>query len=274
MPVEIPRDRWGKPLIIPADGGKPVPYYRASSFGDVLDDRSNLEKYLRRMAVKGISLRPELQLAVSTTSLDEKWKLNSLVEQGIEAAGGGRKASIGTSLHTLTEMLDRGEELPAYPAEYGADLAAYETATRMFEHVAIERFVVCDELGVAGTPDRVSVATEDLWFQTPLKRGFPRITDLKTGGNGDYLGHYAVQLAIYAHSEYYDPESGERTPIEGVSQDWGVIFHMPSGEGRCDLYAMDLVAGWEGALLAADVRKWRRKKGLSVAAATPQQIAA
>jgi hypothetical protein len=264
---EVPRDRFGKPLIRPVDGGKPVAYYRASSFGDVLDDKSNLEKYLRRMAVKGLTLKPELSLAVSTTALTEKWKLNQIVEQAIEAAGGGRKASIGTSLHTLTELLDTGEDLPEYPSEYKADLEAYVEATRPFSHAAVEEFVVNDELGVAGTPDRVSDQLIPLHFDSLTLPSALRITDLKTGGHPDYLGHYAVQLAIYSRSVYYDPATGERSPLEGVDQDWGVIFHMPSGEGRCDLYALDLNAGWEGALLAADVRAWRKRRGLAVGAA-------
>lgn len=277
--IEVPRDRFGKPLIIPPGGGRPVPYYRASSFGDVLDDKSNLEKYLRRMAVKGLTLKPELHLAVSTTPLTEKWKLNQIVEQAIEAAGGGAKASVGTSLHTLTEMLDRGQPLPPYPAGYRPLLEAYVAATKPFTHHCIEEFVVCDDLGVAGTPDRVSWLTEQVEFEAPpfyLVPGTLRIGDLKTGGHPDYLGKYATQLAIYAHSHLYNPATGERRPIHDtlrVDQDWGVIFHAPSDSEKCDLYAVDLQAGWEGALLAADVRKWRKRKGLAVIASGPAAAA-
>ena len=267
--VEVPRDRYGRPLIIPPGGGKPIPYNRASSFGDVLDDRTMLEKYLRRMAAKGIVQNPELGLAIATTPLDQKGKLDSLVEEAIEKAGGSKKATIGTGLHSLTEMIDRGEELPHVPLEYRDDLAAYEAATAVFEHVAVERFVVNDELQVAGTPDRISKALQSMMFGTPddhfaVHAGDTHITDLKTGGHANYLGKYATQLAIYSRSEFYDPATGERSPIGDVDQYVGVLFHMPAGEGRCDLYALDLQAGWEGALLAAEVRQWRRRKGLAV----------
>lgn len=267
--VEVPRDRWGRPLIIPPGGGKPVPYNRASSFGDVLDDKTMLEKYLRRMAVKGVTANPELGLAIATTPLDQKGKLDGLVEEAIEKAGGGKKASLGTSLHSLTEAMDKGEELPHVPLEYRADLAAYEETTSVFRHVAIERFVVNDELQVAGTPDRVSEVLEALTFGAPdtpvdVHAGHLLITDLKTGGHANYLGKYATQLAIYSRSQFYDPATGERTPIGNVNQHIGVLFHMPAGEGRCDLYALDLQAGWEGALLAAEVRQWRKRKGLAV----------
>ena len=36
--LDIPRDGKGRPLITPADGGKPIPYTRASKFGDALED--------------------------------------------------------------------------------------------------------------------------------------------------------------------------------------------------------------------------------------------
>lgn len=272
--TEVKRDRYGKPLIIPPGGkpgGKLVAYNRASSFGDALDDRYFLEKYLQRMAVKGLASRPDLYLAATVTPLENKSKLNQLVEAAITAAGGGVKASIGTSLHSLTEAMDRGEDLPVVPAEYRDDLAAYEAATSVFEHVSIERFLVCDALQVAGTPDRVTKNVVPLNFDD----GFSlvpalRIGDLKTGSSNGFLGQHCVQLAIYAHSDYYDPGTGERTPIEGVDQNWGVIFHAPAGEGRCDLYAVDLQAGWEAALLAADVRAYRKRKGLAVRVAPIQ----
>lgn len=272
--AEIPRDRWGRPLVQPPEGGKPVPYARASSFGDVLDDKTNLAKWQLRMACKGLSIRPELALAAATTPLEEKWKLNKIAEDAIEAAGGSAKATVGTSLHTLTELLDRSEPLPAYPAQYERDLAAYQAATKPFKHHLIEQFVVNDELQVAGTPDRVSEALERLVFGTwHIEPSEVVIGDLKTGGHPDYLGKYAVQLAIYSRSCLYDPATGERSPLPDIYQGLGVVFHMPAGEGRCDLYALDLQAGYEGARLAADVRKWRARKGLSVSMTSERKAA-
>ena len=284
MSVEVPRNHWGQPLIIPPGGGKPVPYQRASSFGDVLDDKSNLEKYLRRKVMRGLANRPDLLLAAATTPDEEKGALNRIAEDAIEAAGGSEKATIGTSLHRLTELLDAGADLPPYPQQYDADLVAYRAATEPFEHVAIERFVVNDELRVAGTPDRVSWHTAPLQFEGLTLPPALRIGDLKTGGHAAYLGKYAVQLAIYSRSQFYDPETGTRTPIFGwddeaenwrdVDQDWGVIFHAEAGTGTCNLYALDLQAGWEGALLAADVRAWRKRKGLAVIEQHEQEVAA
>lgn len=256
---EIKRDRYGRPLITPAGGGTPVPYARSSSYGDVLEDRSNLEKWKTRMAVKGLGLRPDLHLAASTTPLEEKGRLNWIADQAIEAAGGSRASNTGTAIHALTEYIDRGEPLPPYPAEYAKDLEAYREIVARFEMVHIEVFLVCDELQVAGTPDRLM---RSLWEHN---RSELLVGDLKTGTDNRYLGKHACQLAIYAHSAIYDPETGERTPIN-VNQRSGYIFHAPASQGRCDLYHLDLEAGWEAALLAADVRRWRKRKGLAVPA--------
>lgn len=264
--VEVPRNRWGQPLITPPDGGKPVPYARASSFGDVLEDSTFLTLWKLRLAVKGLTQRPDLYLAASTTPFEAKSKLNAIASQAIDHADVRKAASIGTSLHSFTEMIDRGDELPAVPAEYEADLAAYRAATSRFAMVHIERFLVCDELQAAGTPDRVMreldvvgdgkhyVANDQLV-----------IGDLKTGASSSYLDKHAVQLAIYAHSCFYDPATGRREPLT-VEQAYGWLYHLPAGQGRCDLYTLDLEAGWEGALLAADVRAWRKRKGILAAA--------
>jgi hypothetical protein len=40
--TEIPRDRWGRPLIEPPDGGKPIGYTRVSTLAKALDDKTSL----------------------------------------------------------------------------------------------------------------------------------------------------------------------------------------------------------------------------------------
>lgn len=275
--TDIQRDRYGRPLVIPPDGGRPVAYNRASSFGNVLDDVTNLTKWQLRMAAKGLTDRPDLYLAVLATPLDDKYKLNDLIQQAIEHAGGSRAATTGTALHQLTELIDLGQPLPVVPEQHRADLDAYRRVTSRFEMVHIEKFMVCDELQVAGTPDRlmrdltapIPAPTErlDLWGNL-YEDEDPQLLlvgDLKTGGHAGYLGKYASQLAIYAHSDLYDPATGDRTPVD-VDRETGWVFHMPAGEGRCDLYRLDLKAGWDAALLAADVRAYRKRKSAAVAA--------
>jgi hypothetical protein len=76
------------------------------------------------------------------------------------------------------------------------------------------------------------------------------------------MGKIAMQLAVYAHSLAYDPDTGGRTET-GVSLDRGVVIHLPAGEGRCELHEVDLAAGWEAVQIARQVRDWRKRKDLS-----------
>lgn len=249
--TDVARDRWKRPLIIPPDGSKPVPHARWSSYGDVLEDRYNLEKWLIRTAATGLADREDLLLSVAAHRGDKR-KLDSLCDEAIEAAKGSSKATIGTALHALTEAVDRGEALPNLPASAMADLDAYVAATSDLTVVAIEQFVVCDDPQAAGTFDRI-VEIDDVRYVADIKTG-----DVKWG-----IGKIACQLAGYARSQGYDPSTGDRWPLR-VDQDWALVIHLPQGEASCELLWVDIEAGWRGVQLSTAVRGWRKgAKGLS-----------
>ena len=44
----VQRDRWGRPLITPPRGGKPVPYTRCTTYVDVLESTWNLMAWKQR----------------------------------------------------------------------------------------------------------------------------------------------------------------------------------------------------------------------------------
>jgi hypothetical protein len=268
-PVVIPRDRHGKPLIAKPGTGAPIyegskknvkAYFRASKFGEVLEDQTNLTLWKIRMAMHGLAKRPDLYEQVQRTPLTDKVILNRIAEDAIEAAGGAAAANVGTALHTLTEAIDRGEQVGVVPPAYAADLDAYVEQTRRFKMLHIERFMVCDELQVAGTPDRLHIGK---YSDSPEWYGEPQLQvgDLKTSNsNISYQGmKFAIQLGIYAHSDFYNPQSGERTSPGVVDQDVAVVYHMPSGGGTCELIEVDVRAGWEMALLARQVRQARNQ---------------
>ena len=108
--VEVPRDRFGRPLITPPGGGKPVPYTRATTWASTLEDRWNLERWGKRMVALGLADRPDLLMAVSVNRGD-KDRLNALCDDAVEAAKASAAATVGTSMHQLTDMVDRGDEL-------------------------------------------------------------------------------------------------------------------------------------------------------------------
>jgi hypothetical protein len=73
-----------------------------------------------------------------------------------------------------------------------------------------------------------------------------------------------VQLAVYAHSVLYDVATGQRTPID-LDLSTALIVHLPAGKASFTLYEVDVAAGWEAALVCAEIDRWRKRKNLLVA---------
>lgn len=251
--VEVPRNGRGQPLIIPPGGGRPVPYNRSSSFAEVLDDNEGIVKWKIRLSCKGITQDMKLFLGVANTHITDKGEIDRLARAGFVLAGGNEAAELGTYLHSITEDYDRNGIPLAVPTPHLEDVVAYANATARYSMKHIEAFMVCDELKIAGTPDR-------LMYDRGQVVGPLLVGDLKTGSSDRYLAKHAAQLAVYAHSVLYDPATGERTKLN-INQEVGVIFHMPAGQGFCNLYEVDLVKGWMDVQLAALVRANRKVKG-------------
>lgn len=250
---EVTRDRYGRPLIVPPDGGKPVAYTRATTIADTIDDRYNLELWKCRQTALGLADREDLLLGVAAHR-DDKKQLNKLVASAIEAAKSSAGATTGTALHALSELVDAGRELPVLPDTALADLAAYREATAALSVQAVEQFVVLDDVRVAGTADRIVE-----------HQGRRYIADLKTGRSVSYaMGSIAQQLAIYAHGEAYDVATGQRSPLD-VDQEWAIVVHLPAGTGECVLHWVNIAHGWEAVQLSMRVRAYRNhaRKGLS-----------
>ena len=248
--VEVPRDRYGRPMIVPPKGGKPVAYTRTTTVAGSLDDGTALVAWKLRMAAAGLTMRPDLLLAASAHR-DNKLEMDKLVEDAMEAAGATRQATIGTAIHTLTEKLDRGEDLGVIPDEYRADIQAYADATKNFTNIHIEQFCVLDKYKIAGTPDRIVEY-----------KGEKFISDLKTGSIS-YPNKIAMQLAVYAHGLPYNPATAARGSWGDINTEKGIIVHLPAGSGECTLHFVDLVHGWKGIQLAMKVRKHREAKKIS-----------
>lgn len=250
----IPRDRWQRPMVKPAAGGKPAAYTRVTTFAGSVEDMFGLGQWQQRMVAIGLSKRPDLMLSVAAHA-EDKDELNAIIDQAREAAAASAAATTGTALHKLAERYDRGQlTLDQVPESNRADLTAYAEATVPLNIHGIEQFVVIDEIKVAGTFDRI------------VEYGGQRyVADIKTGSIEYGVGKMAVQLALYSRGWLYEPKRNSRGST-GVSQSAGIIIHLPAGQGRCDLYWIDLRAGWEAAELCDKVRAWRKRKGLLAAA--------
>ena len=253
--AEIPRDRWGRPLIIQPNGSKPVAYTRATTVAKAVEDQTNLMQWKQRQTLLGLIIRPDLALAAAAAkNIDDekaqKKQLNAITEQCMEASESSASATKGTALHSLCETVDRGGKPQHVPAEFEADIAAYIERTRTLRHRHIETMLVNDELKIAGTPDRISTYMNRL-----------HIADIKSGSIA-FPHSIAAQLAIYANSSLYNPETGERAPLTGVDKRHGIVIHLPAGRGQCSLHMVDIAAGWKAVQLAVQVREWRARKDL------------
>ena len=256
---EIPRDRYGRPMVTLPGETKQTAYRRCTTFIDVVEDKYNLQLWMQRMVATGLAIRPDLALAASTYATDpdaNKRELNKLCEDAREAAAASAKATVGTALHALTERLDRGLDVGVIPDQYKKHLASYETATAGLTCLHIEQLMVHDELKVAGTPDRiVTVDGMDGCFIADTKTG---PSTLKYG-----LGKVAMQMAMYSRSVLFNHETNTRMSVPGLSQTAGIVIALNAETGDCDLHWIDLTAGWRGVEVARQVWEYRGLKGLS-----------
>jgi len=257
--TDFRRDRWGRLLIVPADGGKAIPYQRSSSAVNPVEDHWNLEMWARGNIVYGTAHDQSLiarVLAVGgnpgTWTREQKQVIRQIHEDAQQVAQAHKAANIGTAIHSLTEALDRGE--PVASGLYQADLDAYRTTLDAAGFTChpewVECRMVCDELEMAGTADRIVTDTDSRHF----------IADLKTSASVDYGGlGWAGQLAAYAHGHLYDVTTDQRLPTPYIGQTTGIIIHLPAGQGICTLYEIDLVAGYRAAQLANEIRSVRKE---------------
>jgi hypothetical protein len=256
--TDIPRDRWGRPLIDRVDGGKPIPYTRVSTLAKALDDKTALTQWKCRQTAIGLSKRPDLVTKTAAVGEDRR-ALNEVVDEALAAAASDRAANVGTALHAFTERIDAGEhpeDLVPHTDPLYLDLCAYREATKHLSMEAAELFVVCDELQAAGSFDRL-ITIPDVGMV---------VGDLKTGQHEpDYPHGVAQQIAIYAHGTLYDPDQGRIAALAdlGVRTDVGLLIHLPAERGTCDLYLIDLDHGWDLAQTAVAVRAAYKTKPLT-----------
>jgi hypothetical protein len=248
--LQIERDRYGRPLVVPPKGGKAVAYTRATTIANSLDDASALVAWKMRMAAIGLTTRPDILLSISAAQ-DDKMAVNSLIEDAMQVAGANKAANIGTAIHSFAERLDLGLELGVIPPEYLPDIKAYEETTKILNNKFIEQFSVLDKYKIAGTPDRVVEYNGELF-----------IADIKTG-RIDHPNNISIQLAIYANGLPYDPATAIRGTWGEVNKEKAIIIHLPAGSGTCKLVWIDIKEGFKGLQFAMKARQWRDQKGLS-----------
>lgn len=272
----IRRDQWGRMYVVPPGGGKPEGYTRVTTVAKALDEGGGLAPWKATMTAAGIIMRPGLRaqweaLLARTggdpwyATTDSKAEARKLVEDCAAVGGADDRRQIGSSLHTITALIDQGHLVPHLSDETERDIAAYTKGLAQNEvtiasvdgRPAVEMSVVLDAYKVAGTFDRlVNVPGFDL----------PLIADLKTGANLAYSWQsIAVQLAAYSRGEALyvqgaakDGSQDQRLPMPAVDQHWGLILGLNAGQATLELFLVDLAAGWEAFAHSMWARNWRK----------------
>ncbi len=267
------RDQWGRYLVLPPGGEKPVGYTRATTVAETLDHGYGLPPWFATMAVCGTMMRPGLraQWEALIAQYGDPWYADpagkkackKLVEECAAMGGANDRREIGTALHKVTELVDRGKTPEYLSEETRADVEAYQAALAeagiTFDPDYIETTVVLDEHRVAGTVDRLKMWVPS--FELPL------VGDLKTGADLGYSWQsIATQIAIYSRGEACyrqgaaeDGSQDERLPMPEVDQENGLIIWLPAGTGTCELFLVDLTAGWESFSHSMWTREWRNR---------------
>jgi hypothetical protein len=257
-------DRWGRYRLPHPTSGRVIPWTRATTWAKSIADTYKLSQWQQRMAIKGITLRPDLYASTAATPLEDKDTLNKLVESAKEVAGAKTAAGLGSALHSFTEALDRGEDVT--PGPWSEDIKAYGAS--LVEHGLtvlpgmIEGKVVCTRFTVAGTFDRI--------FRTekpcPSCGKTVSVGDLKTGADLSYgWNEIAIQLALYAHADaIWDVEEKRYIPMPDVCLCNAIVVHLPVNQHQATLYDVDITQGWRAAELCGLVREWRNTRNLAI----------
>lgn len=257
----IKRDRWGRYLLPDPDTGVERGWTRATTLAKSASDTFTLDRWGLRMALKGLMSRPDLQALVAATPLDDKDTLNKVAQKCKDAMASDARANQGTALHKFTEIHNiartTGKVPEMIPAPWVHDVAAYVEALDKVKIKVLpqylERITVAPEVEAAGTMDNIVEYNDELV-----------VADLKTGEDLSYGWlEIAIQLAIYANGRgLWNREEQEWDAMPEVSKTKALVFHLPYGEERCDIYWINIKKGWYGAQLCKAVRDWRATDGV------------
>jgi hypothetical protein len=299
---EPPKDGYGRYRLPHPVTGKVAGRTRVTTFAKSISDTYTLNAWSMRMALKGLTMRPDLYALTAATPLDDRDKLNEIAEQAKEAASARAAANLGTAMHAFAQTADTtGQIPPGMPPELARILHARQTA--LAEHritmvpSMIERTVWVPGFEVVGTFDRWA------WVNHPsggnLHPGDTddpgEILDDKTGRDLTYgQGEIAVQLACYANAthvlnrevfweDWRRLTAGMRAgsapktmptrcwePMPPTRTDRAIVIHMPVKQAQdaptappvVTVLAVDIKQGWEAAKLCETVRTWRKNKSL------------
>lgn len=292
---KIPRDQWGRYKLPHPETGQVAGRTRVTTFAKSISDTYTLSMWSQRMAIKGITLRPDLAARVHTLAVDtDRDELNQIAEAAKDAANARAAANLGTAMHAFAERMDRAvtplarnqveHEMTRWPQHLVPMLQTRQQA--LIDHRIetmpeyIERVVYVPEFDVAGTFDRLVMTHDDCDRpdrvpNTACDGHDLDVLDDKTGRDLTYgWTEIAIQLALYANASHVlnleallaGAGKDAWEPMPPTRKDRGIVVHMPvagADAGKVTLHEVDLIEGWEAAKLCAAVRAWRKRRNLA-----------
>jgi len=250
-------------------------YTRVTTYISCLEDTYSLGLWAERMVTLGLAQRPQLVAAAQRVDLSNADRardaLNEIASQAKDAANWKEKADLGTDFHEIAREWDQGRQNWDMLSPESADMLwAYSEKTETWEYAHIEQGMVNDEFRTYGTPDRLRWVTTEIARQpgVVVEHQKLRVTDIKTGRIDYGWQKMELQLALYALSDLYDPDTGIRTELD-IDQEYAEIVHVPYGLGECTVYLVPIGEAIKVLReLVPRVRAWRSRKPSWVPAGT------
>jgi HIRAN domain len=270
-PDAVKRDRYGRPSLINPGDTKRTSFLRPSSVGGVIKDNYTISAWQQRMAIKGITMSPELLATVAQLDVKaDRERLNQIADKARELAGGNEASDFGTAVHAYLE----GRLDPSWGPEVArcgeAAKAALVAAGLTIVAETQELFVVNDDLGCAGSTDGIVRDASGECFIFDFKTGSLSDADdkddTKTPCAPAYkVADWVVQLAIYANANAcYDFVADVRTELpaayQAVSKDTAKVVFIDRDTCAVRIIDVDIKSGLTAAKLAITVNAWQKVK--------------
>lgn len=218
-----------------------------TSVAKIGTDTYALEQWKLRKVVEGLRAKPELLQEPALDDPGPRIPVTSgaLVELALEAAGTNDAAAAGTAAHSLSERVDRGEEVEDHEIQTATNWKlALRAAGLQIVPDLMERVIVHPDQRICGRFDRLARRLSD---------GRLVIVDLKTGASAKNYPHStATQMALYANAPLmgtiWEGDSGETSDFEPLPADLdkntGYMLHLPD-DGEAGVYAVNIALGWK-----------------------------
>lgn len=225
-------------------------------------DTWNLERYSERNVAIGMTLEPKLIEDVAC-HIENKDRLNTIVDDAKRAAKSLHKADRGTQMHRVLELILLGQEIKLLTDQQRRDAEVLKRTLDRYKltpHMNLtEQFVCWPQHLVAGRFDAVLERPDGaLW-----------LVDLKSGPNAiAYPQSTACQLALYARAPHVSvdaPAFGDRQTIENwrtmpekLDYKWARVLLCEPDATVGTMHRIDIEHGWAGARKALELVNWRK----------------